>query len=74
MNYTPHAARHTFNSLLADLEIYQSTRSKLMGHSEGNVTETVYTHLDMKVLLNAVNQLERILDENWTPNNDSVTV
>ena len=45
-----------------------------MGHSEGNVTETVYTHLDMKVLLNAVNQLERILDENWTPNNDSVTV
>lgn len=56
--YTPHATRHTFNSLLADLDVSSTIRSKLAGHSAGNVTETVYTHLDMSVLLEAVNKLE----------------
>jgi integrase len=59
--YTPHATRHTFNSLLADLEISSTIRSKLIGHSLGNVTETVYTHLDISVLLDAVNKLERFI-------------
>ena len=56
--YTPHAARHTFNSLLADLGVSSTIRSKLCGHAVGNVTETVYTHLDMSVLLETVNKLE----------------
>ena len=70
--YTPHATRHTFNSLLADLEIYPSTRSRLMGHASGNVTETVYTHLDMSVLLKAVNELEWILDKDWQKKRDVI--
>lgn len=61
-NYTPHAARHTFNSLLADLDISSTVRSKLIGHSIGNVTEVVYTHLDTSVLLEAVNKLECFID------------
>ena len=56
--YTPHATRHTFTSLLADLGVSSTLRSKLAGHSVGNVTETVYTHLDISVLLEAVNKLE----------------
>ena len=72
MDYTPHATRHTFNSLLADLEIYSSTRSRLMGHASGNVTETVYTHLDMSVLFKAVNQLELILDKDWQKKRDAI--
>ena len=60
--YTPHAARHTFNSLLADIDISSTVRSKLMGHSVGNVTEAVYTHLDMGTLLDAVNKLECFIE------------
>lgn len=60
--YTTHATRHTFNSLLADIGISSTVRSKLCGHSVGNITETVYTHLDMSVLLEAVNKLECFID------------
>ena len=56
--YTPHATRHTFTSLLVDLSVSSTLRSKLACHSVGNVTETVYTHLDISVLLVAVNKLE----------------
>lgn len=60
--YTIHATRHTFTSLLADLDVSPTIRSKLAGHSQGNVTETVYTHLDINVLLDAVNKLECFID------------
>ena len=33
-----------------------------MGHAVGNVTETVYTHLDMGTLLDAVNKLECFIE------------
>lgn len=52
--YTIHATRHTFTSLLADLGVSPTIRSKLAGHSQRNVTETVYTHLDVNILLDAV--------------------
>lgn len=61
-SYTPHATRHTFNSLLADIDISNTVRAKLMGHAVGNVTETVYTHLDMGTLLDAVNKLECFIE------------
>ncbi len=62
LSYTIHATRHTFSSLLADLDVSSTIRSKLEGHSVGNITETVYTHLDMSVLLNAVNKLECFIE------------
>ncbi len=65
--YTCHATRHTFSSILADIDINSTVRAKLMGHSSGPITDTVYTHLDMSVLLDAVNQMEQVLDEDWTP-------
>lgn len=61
-NYTPHATRHTFTSLLADLGISTTIRAKLNGQSIGNITETVYTHLDIGVLLEAVNKLECFIE------------
>lgn len=61
-NYTPHATRHTFTSLLADLDVSSTIRAKLNGQSLGNVTETVYTHLDLSVLLEAVNKLECFIE------------
>ena len=62
LNYTPHATRHTFTSLLADLDVSSTIRAKLNGQSLGNVTETVYTHLDLSVLLEAVNKLECFIE------------
>ena len=63
LNYTPHATRHTFSSLLADIGVDSTLRSKLCGQSVGNnINETVYTHLDMSVLLEAVNKLECFID------------
>lgn len=60
--YTPHATRHTFTSLLADLKVPASIRTKLNGQSLGNITETVYTHLDLSVLLEAVNKPEYFIE------------
>lgn len=63
LNYTPHATRHTFSSLLADIGVDSTLRSKLCGQSVGNnINETVYTHLDMSVLLEAVNKLECFIE------------
>jgi len=61
--YTPHAAKHTFNSLSADLGVSSTIRSKLCDHSVGNATETVYTHLDMSTLLEAVNKPEYFISD-----------
>ena len=58
MDYTPHATRHTFTSLLADLDVSTTIRAKLNGQSISNITDAVYTHLDMSVLLETVNKLE----------------
>ena len=56
------STRHTFASLLADLGVPSTIRSKLIGHSIGNVTEAAFTHLDMSGLLNAVNKLECFIE------------
>ena len=44
-HYTPHACRHTFSSLLADLKVNDTIRSALMGHSKGNITKNPSTRI-----------------------------
>lgn len=57
MDHKPYDCRHTYNSLLANLEINTEIREKLMGHSTGNVNEAVYTHFQKSKLLEIVNRL-----------------
>ena len=58
MNHRPHETRHTCASLLADHKIEPRTIKKILGHSGAmDLTEKVYTHLDDKVLLDAINTL-----------------
>lgn len=54
---TPHSTRHTFASLLHKKAVDKWDIQRLMGHSSLDVTNKVYTHVDIEQLHNAVNQL-----------------
>ena len=56
--YTPHCTRHTCISLLAEARVDQTSIKKIVGHAGAmTLTERVYTHLDIGVLITAVNQM-----------------
>lgn len=55
--HTPHDTRHTFISRMADLGVDERVTKAIVGHRGTDITETVYTHIDMDVLLKAVNCL-----------------
>lgn len=55
---TPHCCRHTCISMLAEAGVDSTTIKKIVGHSGAmTVTERVYTHLDIQVLVNAINKI-----------------
>lgn len=56
-NHTPHDTRSTFISLATEKGIDKPIIQKIVGHKAGDVTTDVYTHLDVRTLLNAVNLL-----------------
>jgi integrase len=55
--HLPHDLRHTFVSMCADKGIDERVIKAIVGHAGSGITETVYTHLDLEVLKNAVNML-----------------
>ena len=58
VNLTPHCCRHTFVSLLAEANISQTYNKLIVGHKGAmSLNERVYTHIDMKELINAVNSI-----------------
>lgn len=57
-NLTAHCCRHTFISMLVEKNVNQTIIKSLVGHAGAmSIAERVYTHLDMKQLLDAVNRL-----------------
>ena len=55
---TPHCCRHTCISLLSEAGIQDTTIKKIVGHSGAmTLTERVYTHLDVQILIDAVNKI-----------------
>ena len=55
-NHLPHDTRHTCVSRLAEAKVEQTIIKKIVGHVGAmSVTEKVYTHYDIKPLLEAVN-------------------
>lgn len=55
-DHTPHDTRHTCVSRLAERKVDQTIIKKIVGHTGAmTVTEKVYTHFDMKPLLEAIN-------------------
>lgn len=58
LSHTPHCCRHTCISMLAEAEVNQTIIKKIVGHAGAmTLTEKVYTHLDVKELLNAINKI-----------------
>ena len=56
--YTPHCTRHTCISLLAEAKVEPTTIKKIVGHRGAmSLTEKVYTHLDISILIEAVNKM-----------------
>lgn len=57
-NRTPHWTRHTCTSLMADAGIDPSVQKKILGHSGAmTLTEKVYTHFDVQILIDAINTI-----------------
>lgn len=58
INRTPHCCRHTCISMLAEAGINQTIIKKIVGHSGAmTLTEKVYTHFDVKELVDAINKI-----------------
>ena len=55
---TLHCYRHTCIPMLAKAGVNQTIIKKIVGHSGAmTLTEKVYTHLDVKELVNAINRI-----------------
>lgn len=54
---TPHSTRHTFATLCKRYRVPEDIRQMLMGHTTGNITNDVYTHLTPDDLREYVNQI-----------------
>lgn len=57
-HYRFHDLRHTFNSRLADLGVIADIRKALMGHSAGDDVHSLYTHVEISALREAIRRLE----------------
>ena len=57
MSHTPHDTRHTCISLLTEAQFDKRFIKKIVGHASGDVTENVYTHIDITILLEQINKI-----------------
>lgn len=57
MHHRPHDTRHTCISLLVEAGIDDRIIKKIVGHKGQGVTETVYTHIELPLKLEAINKI-----------------
>lgn len=58
MKHQPHDTRHTCTSMLAEAHVDPTMIKKIVGHSGAmTLTERVYTHLDIEVLVAEINKI-----------------
>lgn len=57
MKHYPHDTRHTCISLLTAAGVDERIIRKIVGHKGIGVTQAVYTHLEMQILLSAINKI-----------------
>lgn len=55
--HRPHDTRHTCVSLLTEAKVDERIIKKIVGHKGQGVTETVYTHLELPIKLEAINSI-----------------
>jgi integrase len=54
-----HDLRHTFNSRLVEAGVISDVRKELMGHSRGGDVHSLYTHIDIPLLREAIRRLDQ---------------
>ncbi len=57
MNHKPHDTRHTCVSLLTTAGVDERLIKKIVGHKGLDVTQVVYTHIEVEELLEAINKI-----------------
>lgn len=57
MQHTIHDTRHTFATMLNNVDANSTSIIKLIGHSDFSITENVYTHKDLEELQKAIDLL-----------------
>jgi len=57
-HYRFHDLRHTFNSRLVECNVISDVRKELMGHSSGQDVHSLYTHVELPQLRDAIRRLE----------------
>lgn len=56
-NHRPHDTRHTCISMLATSKVDDKIIKRIVGHSGQSITESVYTHFDIQLLIDAINKI-----------------
>lgn len=56
--HSTHDCRHTCATLLDNAEANENAKRRILGHSDGDVTDTVYTHKNLKQLRKAINKIK----------------
>lgn len=56
--HTPHDGRHTCSTELEKQDVKLLLRQRILGHSSRNVTESVYTDVEVPRLIEAINKLK----------------
>lgn len=57
MEHKPHDTRHTCVTMLTEAGVDERIIKKIVGHKGKGVTETVYTHLELDIKLEAINKI-----------------
>jgi integrase len=57
-HYRFHDLRHTFNSRLVEVGVIADVRKELMGHSKGGDVHSLYTHVELPTLRDAIARLD----------------
>jgi integrase len=63
-----HDLRHAFNTRLMEAGVMQEVRKALMGHSSGEDTNAIYTHVELPAKREAIRKLEAWATEQRTAN------
>ena len=56
--HSTHDCRHTCATLMDNAEVNFNAKRRILGHSDGDVTDTVYTHKNLKQLRKAINKIK----------------
>ena len=58
MNHLPHDCRHTTATALANAGVESMLIKLILGHSNSDITERVYTHKTHKQLIEAIDKID----------------